>query len=243
MRRTPPRMPPKVPAPRDAGHRPWKADSPELPHADKFLELVAADYAAIYQVYLAASEERHRMLRLAMTLLSAPFAATVALVSAQVIDPMALSAWATIPRYVFALVLVFGLLAVLPYVRMIEALGAHVRAARAINNFRLLYAKGLRDQFAYLGWSPNLPTDPGYPEPYAPLGWPGLGVLSLAVADAFFLTLGVLGLTHTPPVWPLVLICVAVTSALLYSVYYVRSNVSRRRREPENPLGFPYVET
>lgn len=237
------RMPPEVPAAREAGHPTREAKPPELPRIEKYLELVVADQTAIYQVYLAASEERHRMLRLAMTLLSAPFAATVALVSAQVINPMALSDWTRVPGYVFALVLAFGLLALLPYVRMIEALGAHVRAARAINNFRLLYATGLRDQFAHLGWSPNLPTDPGYPEPYEPFGWPGLGVLALAVADSLYLVFGVLGLTHTPPVWPLVLVCATVTTILLYSVYYVRANVSRRRREPENPLGFPYVET
>ncbi|PZG50713.1 hypothetical protein C1I98_09925 [Spongiactinospora gelatinilytica] len=87
----------------------------------QFVQLLAVDFAGIYSVYLAAKDERLKMTRLAMALLSAPFAATIALASAKVIQPGALTAWSGVPWYVFALAMAFGLLSVVPFLRMRSA--------------------------------------------------------------------------------------------------------------------------
>jgi hypothetical protein len=203
----------------------------------EFLQLAAVDFTGIYAVHLAAKEERLKMTRLAMSLQSGPFLAAIALTSAKVVDPASLTTWQSVPWYLFALVLAFGVLAVLPFLRLIEAVNAHARTARAINNFRLLYARRLGPE---LGWSPNLPVDPRFPETYAPLAWPGVNVMVLSIVNSAYLTVGVTGLAGQQPNPPL-LVCGIMTVALVhYSVYYVRCNVSRRRRHPRD---FPNLET
>ncbi|WP_084955542.1 hypothetical protein [Thermoactinospora rubra] len=204
------------------------------------LQLVAVDFSGIYAVHLAAKEERLKMTRLAMSLLSVPFAAAIALTSAKVVDPASLTAWHTVPWYLFALVAAFGLLGVLPFLRMIEAVNAHARTARALNNFRLLYAERLKGELA---WTPNLPVDPRFPETYAPLTWPGINVMMLATVNACYLTVGVTGLSGQSPNLLLLLTSILLVALLHYSIYYVRCNVTRRRRLPHNPYQFPNVET
>ncbi|NUW44658.1 hypothetical protein [Nonomuraea rhodomycinica] len=223
MRKTPPRMTPEE----------------ELP-AGQFLQLAAVDFTGIYNVHLAAKDERLKMTRLGMSLLSGPFLATIALTSAKVVDPRSLTSWTTVPWYLFALVTAFGLLSVLPFLRLIEAVNAHARTARAINNFRLLYATRLKDE---LDWSPNLPVDPRFPETFAPLAWPGINVMMLAVANSLYLVAGVTGLSGQAPDPILLTTSVALVALVHYSIYYVRCNVTRRRRLPRNPYQFPNVET
>lgn len=223
MRKTPPRMTPE-----------------EELSATQFLQLAAVDFTGIYAVHLAAKDERLKMTRLGMSLLSGPFLATIALISAKVVDPRALTSWHTVPWYLFALVTAFGLLTGLPFLRLIEAVNAHARTARAINNFRLLYATRLKDELA---WSPNLPVDPRYPETFAPLAWPGINVMMLAVADSAYLVVGVTGLSGQAPDAVLLSTSIALVALVHYSVYYVRCNVTRRRRLPRNPYEFPNVET
>lgn len=208
--------------------------------ATHFLQLAAIDFSGIYQVHLAAKEERLKMTRLAMSLLSVPFAAAIALTSTKVIDPQDLTRWETVPVYLFALVAVFGLLGVLPFLRLIEAVNAHGRTARAINNFRLLYTMRLKDE---LDWSPNLPVDPRFPETYAPLAWPGINVMMMAIVNSAYLTIGVTGLAKQYPNIPLLLLSVLLVSLVHYAIYYVRCNVTRRRRLPHNPYQFPNLET
>ncbi|GAA5058318.1 hypothetical protein HNP84_000665 [Thermocatellispora tengchongensis] len=221
---------------------PGRAD--ELPVGPaQFLQLVAVDFTGIYSVYLAAKDERLKMTRLSMSILSAPFAAAVALASAKVIDPASLTTWHTIPWYLFAIVLAFGLLGLVPYLRLIEAVAAHTRAARAINNFRLLYVARLRDQFADMEWSPNLPVDPRFPETYAPLAWPGVNVMILAVANGGYVACGVIGLSGATPNALLLLVIIGLVALVQYLVYYVRANVTRRRKVPSNPYRFENVET
>jgi len=53
---------------------------------------------------------------------------------------------------------------------------------------------------------------------------------------------GMVGLARVRPAPLLVGFGIVVSTLLLFSVYYVRTNISRRRREPDNPLGFPRVE-
>ncbi|MFI0423069.1 hypothetical protein [Spongiactinospora sp. 9N601] len=209
----------------------------------QFVQLLAVDFAGIYSVYLAAKDERLKMTRLAMALLSAPFAATIALASAKVIQPGALTAWSGVPWYVFALTMAFGLLSVVPFLRMIEAVSAHMRAARAINNFRLLYVVRLNEQFKGLGWTPNLPVDARYPETYAPLAWPGVNVMALALVNGTYIAVGALGLSGSDPGAFLLVLVIGLLTLLHYLVYYVRANVSRRRRLPSNPYQFPNMET
>ncbi|WP_162794698.1 hypothetical protein [Nonomuraea lactucae] len=223
MRKTPPRM----------------TTEDGLP-SSQFLQLAAVDFTGVYAVHLAAKEERLKMTRLAMSLLSGPFLATIALTTAKVVDPRDLAAWHTVPWYLFALVAAFGLLSVLPFLRMIEAGNACARTARAINNFRLLYATQLKDELA---WSPNLPVDPRFPETYAPLAWPGINVMMLAIANSAYLTVGVTGLSGQEPNALLLLSSLVLVALVHYSVYYVRCNVTRRRRLPHNPYQFPNVET
>ncbi|NUW32708.1 hypothetical protein HTZ77_14880 [Nonomuraea sp. SMC257] len=223
MRKTPPRMTPEE----------------ELP-AGQFLQLAAVDFTGVYAVHLAAKDERLKMTRLGMSLLSGPFLATIALTSAKVVDPRSLTSWNTVPWYLFALVTAFGLLSVLPFLRLIEAVNAHARTARAINNFRLLYATRLKDELA---WSPNLPVDPRFPETFAPLAWPGINVMMLAVANSFYLVVGVTGLSGQTPDPILLTTSVTLVALVHYSIYYVRCNVTRRRRLPNNPYQFPNVET
>ncbi|MEU4577912.1 hypothetical protein [Nonomuraea sp. NPDC023979] len=206
----------------------------------QFLQLATADFTGIYAVHLAAKEERLKMTRLAMSLLSGPFLAAIALTSAKVVDPESLTAWQSVPWYLFALVVAFGVLAVLPFLRLIEAVNAHARTARAINNFRLLYATRLA---ADLGWSPNLPVDPRFPETYAPLAWPGVNVMVLSLVNSAYLTVGVTGLARQEPNALLLLFGVLMVALVHYSVYYVRCNVSRRRRLPRSPYEFPNLET
>ncbi|GAA4052321.1 hypothetical protein [Nonomuraea soli] len=213
MRKTPPRM----------------ATEDEQLETSHFLHLAAVDFTGIYAVHLAAKDERLKMTRLAMSLLSAPFAAAIALASTKVVDPASLTSWQTVPWYLFALVAAFGVLGVLPFLRMIEAVDAHARTARALNNFRLLYTGRLKQD---LDWSPNLPTNPQFPETYAPLTWPGINVMMLAVANSAYLTVGVTGLARQSPNLSLLLISILMVALLHYSVYYVRCNISRRRRYP-----------
>lgn len=216
MRKTPPRMTPPA----------------EPLGTSEFLPLIAVDFTGVYAVHLAAKDERLKMTRLAMSLLSVPFAAAIALASAKVVNPASLTSWDEVPWYLFALVAAFGLLGVLPFLRMIEAVNAHARTARAINNFRLLYATRLKGQ---LDWVPNLPLDPSFPETYAPLTWPGINVMMLSLANSAYLTVGVTGLSGQSP-HPLLLATSVLLVALVhYSVYYVRCNVTRRRRFPDHP--------
>ncbi|WP_049562947.1 hypothetical protein [Nonomuraea sp. SBT364] len=217
----------------------------KIPPADglgpaQFLQLAAVDFTGIYAVHLAAKEERLKMTRLALSLLSGPFLAAIALTSAKVVDPQSLTTWQGVPWYLFALVVAFGVLAVLPFLRLIEAVNAHARTARAINNFRLLYAPRLGPE---LGWSPNLPVDPRFPETYAPLAWPGVNVMVLSLVNSAYLTVGVTGLARQQPNVLLLLCGVLLVALVHYSVYYVRCNVSRRRRLPRNPYDFPNLET
>ncbi|WP_214318870.1 hypothetical protein [Nonomuraea sediminis] len=219
-----------------------RKSSPSLVPLDAthFLQLTAVDFTGIYAVHLAAKEERLKMTRLAMSLLSGPFLAAIALASAKVIDPAQLTAWERIPWYLFALVTAFGLLSVLPFLRLIEAVNAHARTARAINNFRLLYSSRLKDE---LDWSPNLPVDPRFPETYAPLTWPGINVMMLALVNSTYLTIGVTGLAKQVPNLPLLLLSILLVAMVHYAIYYVRCNVTRRRRMPHNPYDFPNLET
>ncbi|MCK2214128.1 hypothetical protein MF672_010040 [Actinomadura sp. ATCC 31491] len=206
----------------------------------QFLQLAAVDFTGIYAVHLAAKEERLKMTRLALSLLSAPFLAAVALAGAKVVDPQSLTRWEQVPWYLFALVTAFGLLSVLPFLRLIEAVNAHARTARAINNFRLLYATRLLKD---LDWSPNLPIDPRFPETYAPLAWPGINVMVLAIVNSTYLTVGMTGLTGQRPGLPSLMTGILLVALVHYAVYYVRCNVSRRRRLPRNPYEFPNLET
>ncbi|MBG0827521.1 hypothetical protein HS041_07065 [Planomonospora sp. ID67723] len=209
----------------------------------EFLQLVSVDFTGTYNVYLSAKDERLKMTRLSMSLLSAPFAAAIALASTQVVDPLALTSWEKIPEYLFATVVAFGLLSVLPFLRLIEAVNAHMRTARALNNFRLLYVVQLKDHFSALGWSPNLPVDPRYPETYAPLAWPGINVLMLSVVNSAYIAVGTLGLFGADPNPAVLMVVIALLASVHYFVYYVRANVSRQRRLPQNPFHFPNVET
>ncbi|WP_188189110.1 hypothetical protein [Nonomuraea sp. SYSU D8015] len=208
--------------------------------ASQFLQLAAVDFTGIYAVHLAAKEERLKMTRLALSLLSGPFLAAIALASAKVVDPQSLTQWQRVPWYLFALITAFGLLSVLPFLRLIEAVNAHARTARAINNFRLLYATRLRKE---LGWSPNLPIDPRFPETYAPLAWPGINVMMLATVNSTYLTVGVTGLSGQDPSLLTLMTGILLVALLHYAVYYVRCNVTRRRRLPRNPYEFPNLET
>ncbi|MER5622712.1 hypothetical protein [Streptosporangium sp. NPDC002544] len=215
-----------------------------LPVAPReFLALVSVDFTGTYQVYLAAKDERIKMTRLSMSLLSAPFAAAIALTGAKVISPNMLTSWQGVPWYLFATVAAFGLLSVLPFLRLIEAVNAHMRTARALNNFRLLYVVHLKDQFSALGWTPNLPVDPRYPETYAPLAWPGINVMMLALVNSSYIAVGVLGMIGVVPTTALLLVIIGLLAMIHYFVYYVRANVSRQRRLPHNPFHFPNVET
>ncbi len=209
----------------------------------EFLALVSVDFTGTYQVYLAAKDERIKMTRLSMSLLAAPFAAAVALASAKVVSPETLTTWLTVPWHLFAMVAAFGLLSVLPFLRLIEAVNAHMRTARALNNFRLLYAVHLKDQFSALGWTPNLPVDPRYPETYAPMAWPGINVMMLALVNSSYIAVGVLGMIGAAPTTALLLVIIGLLALVHYFVYYVRANVSRQRRLPHNPFHFPNVET
>ncbi|MGV9597094.1 hypothetical protein ACWDR1_10535 [Streptosporangium sandarakinum] len=216
----------------------------DLPVEPKdFLQLVAVDFTGTYNVYLSAKDERLKMTRLSMSLLSAPFAAAIALASTKVIDPRALTSWDGVPGYLFAMVTAFGLLNMLPFLRLIEAVNAHMRTARAINNFRLLYVVQLKDHLSALGWTPNLPVDPRYPETYAPLAWPGVNVMMLAVVNGAYMAVGVLGLVGADPNPGLLMVVIGLIALIHYFIYYVRANVSRRRRLPHNPYHFPNVET
>ncbi|ACZ83820.1 hypothetical protein Aros01_02160 [Streptosporangium roseum] len=216
----------------------------DLPVEPKdFLQLVAVDFSGTYHVYLAAKDERLKMTRLSMSLLAAPFAAAIALASAKVINPGTLTSWNGVPWYLFATIAAFGLLNMLPFLRLIEAVNAHMRTARALNNFRLLYVVQLKDHFSALGWTPNLPVDPRYPETYAPLAWPGINVMMLALVNSSYIAVGALGMVGADPNTALLLVVIGLLALLHYAVYYVRANVSRQRRLPHNPFHFPNVET
>ncbi|MEV0613354.1 hypothetical protein AB0I81_08500 [Nonomuraea sp. NPDC050404] len=204
----------------------------------QFLQFAAVDFSGIYAVHLAAKEERLKMTRLAMSLLSGPFLAAIALASAKVVDPQSLTRWQDVPWYLFAVVTAFGVLSSLPFLRLIEAVNAHARTARAINNFRLLYATKLRDD---LGWSPNLPTDPRFPETYAPLAWPGVNVTVLAMANSTYLAVGVTGLSGQEPNLLLLVAAILLVALVHYAVYYIRCNVTRRRHPRSSP-GYSQLE-
>ena len=185
--------------------------------------VLAFDLQGVFQINVAAATERLAMLRFTLSLLAAPFGAAVALVSARVVAPAALTSWEHVPRYLFGLLAAFGLLAVLPYLRMIEASVTLVRTARAMNNFRLLYTLQLRAEFAALGWSPNLPVDPYFPAAFAPLAWTGITAIALAVLEAAWITVGTAGLTgiRLPPL--LLMAGAAAVTGFLIGLYYLRA--------------------
>lgn len=210
---------------------------------DSFLGLLAIDFQGIYQVYIAAITERLTMLRFALSLLAAPYAATVALVTARVVPPGAITSWHRFPGYLFGLMVAFGILAVPPYMRMIEAHITHARTARALNNFRLLYTRELREEFIAIRWAPNLPVDPRYPEQFGVLSWPGITAVVLAVLEAASVAVGVVGLARVAPSPVLISVLIVTFALLLFALYYIRANSSRRRKQPDNPFGFPTVET
>jgi hypothetical protein len=160
-----------------------------------------------------------------------------------VIDGSALTTWDRIPPFIFGLTAAFGGMGVLPYLRLIEATARHLRSARAMNNFRLLYVRELREHFAAKGWTPNLPVDPRYPDEFAPTSGPGVTMIVLAVIDATYISIGLLGLSGARPTAVLVVCWISLTAIVLFLIYYVRANVSRRRRQPENPFGYPSVES
>lgn len=213
------------------------------PRSDGFLGLLAIDFQGIYQVYIAAVTERLTMLRFALSLLAAPYAATVALVSTRVVPPAAVTSWHRVPPYLFGLLVAFGVLAVPPYLRMIEAHITHARTARALNNFRLLYTQELRDEFAAVRWAPNLPVDPRYPDQFGVLSWPGITAVALAALDAASVAVGLVGLARGTPSPVLIGVLIATFALLLFALYYIRANISRRRKQPDNPFGFPTIET
>jgi hypothetical protein len=224
------------------GSGPPSQPPPQL-EPGEYLTLVMADFQGLYQVNVAAASERLTLVRFALSLLAAPFAATIALVSAKVVTPAMLESWTRLPVYLFALLAAFGLLAIVPYLRMIEASLTHERTARGLNNFRLLYSRGLHAEFLASGWTPNLPVDPTYPESFAPLSWPGINVIVLATLDASYITVGVAGLARVRPAPLLIAFGIVAVTLLLFSVYYVRTNVSRRRKEPASPLGVSWAQT
>ena len=204
--------------------------------------LLAVDFQGAYQIYVAAATERQAMVRFTLSLLAAPFGAAIALVSARVVAPAALTSWEHVPRYLFALLAAFGVLAVLPYLRMIEASVTHACAARAVNNFRLLYTLELRAEFAALDWSPNLPVDPHLPATFAPLAWTGITAITLAVLEAAWMTAGLAGLTGVR-LHPLLLgAAAALIAGFLLALYYLRAR-RPAQRPPANPFGFPSIET
>lgn len=212
------------------------------PDRDGYLQLLTADFSGIYQVYIAAWDERLKMMRLAMSFMAAPFGAVIALLSAHVIQPEVLTEWKRLPLYVFGLILAAGLLTVVPYLRLIEATNTHMRTARVMNNFRLLYVRELREVFEEIDWSPNLPVDARYPETFAPLSGPGVTILVLAILDGAYLAVGLIGLSGATPTPMLLVMTTALAALVLFFCYYVRSNVSRRRKQPANPYDFPTVE-
>lgn len=182
------------------------------------------------------------MLRLAMSFMATPFGAVIALMSAKVLDPSMLTAWEQMPAYIFGLVMAAGLLTMVPYLRLIEATNTHMRTARVMNNFRMLYVRELKEHFEDLEWAPNLPVDHRYPETFAPVSGPGLTILVLALLDASYLAVGLVGLSGATPTPMLLAVTIALSTVVLFFCYYVRSNVSRRRKQPANPYGFPSVE-
>jgi hypothetical protein len=245
----PPQSGPVVPAPRMPGLVPATA-APVLDVCD-IVPLLVADFSGEYQVHVAAAAECLALLRFALSLLATPFVVTAAMIGAKVLLPADVTSWSRIPGYVFALLLAFGTLAILPYLRMIAANIAHVRTARAINNFRLLYARELREHFLASAsvspgpartWTPNLPVDPHYPDSFAPLSWPGINALVLALLVAAEISTGVIGLSHVRPAPGLVAFGVLAVALILFGIYYIRTNIPSRRK-PGNPLGFPDVET
>jgi hypothetical protein len=204
--------------------------------------LLAIDFQGVYQLNVASAIERLAMLRFSLSLLAAPFGAAVALVSARVVAPAALMSWPHVPRYLFGLLGAFGVLAVLPYLRMIEASVTHARTARAMNNFRLLYTLELRTEFAALGWSPSLPVDPRFPAVFAPLAWPVMSACTLAVLEAGWIAVGFTGLSgRRPPSFMLAAEIAAIAGLLLW-LYYLRARRSIQR-PPANPFNFPRADT
>jgi hypothetical protein len=208
-----------------------------------YVQMLTADFSGIYQVYIAAWDERLKMLRLAMSFMAAPFGAVIALLSAHVIEPEVLTTWEKLPLYVFGLIMAAGLLTMVPYLRLIEATNTHMRTARVMNNFRLLYVRELQNTFEGLEWSPNLPVDARYPETFAPASGPGVTILVMALLDAAYLAVGLIGLSGATPTPMLLAMTTALAAVVLFFCYYIRSNVSRRRKQPDNPYDFPTVET
>jgi hypothetical protein len=208
-----------------------------------YMQLLATDFNGIYQVYIAAWDERLKMLRLAMSFMGAPFGAIIALLSARVLSPTVLATWDQLPAYVFGLVIAAGLLTMVPYLRLIEATNTHMRTARVMNNFRMLYVRELKDHFEEIEWAPNLPVDARYPETFAPASGPGVTIIVLALLDAAYIAVGLVGLSGATPTPMLLMVTIALAALVLFFFYYVRTNVSRRRRQPANPYGFPTVET
>ena len=211
----------------------------------EFLALVAVDFTGdATRVDLAAKDERIKMTRLSMSLLAAPFAAAVALASAKVVSPQMLTTWHSVPWHLFAMVAAFGLLSVLPFLRLIEAVNAHMRTARAAQQFPPALrcppqgpVRGPRLDSLTCWWHPR------YPETYAPMAWPGDQRDDAGPGQQLLHRGRRARDGRGRPTVALLLVIIGLLALVHDFVYYVRANVSRQRRLPHNPFHFPNVET
>lgn len=208
---------------------------------DGILDLLKIDFNNMYAVSIAAGDERVKMLQLSLTLAAAPFAAVTALLSAKVITPEELTTWKDIPGMIFAFLVGFGLLGVVPLMRFAETTRTHLRTLRAVNNFRWLYSEALRVSiFEKYQWKHSLPVDPTFPQMFRVRRWDVINAFALSSVNAAFLSVGIIGLSKGTDnsdsfSWLLFVVILLLSGGLLWFLvwYLMAGNPSKTPTNPD----------
>lgn len=214
-----------------------------MPIRQEFFEMLKTDFDNIYSVNLKAIDERLTLLKLNITFFSAPFFVLTALVSADIITSDQLLSLSTIPKYIFAFVLICGIANLIPLIRFIEVTGTHMRTTRIINNFRRLYCSQLKDFFKKAKWEPNLPIDPKYPPTFEVFSWSGLNIFLIALLNSLYITIGIFGMDKYSPISVGGIFVFIVVSFLQYIIYYIKGRGPNPfSSKPENPENYKQIE-
>jgi hypothetical protein len=123
-------------------------------------EIVKIDFERIYAVYLDNLQQKASLFKVLISFVIAPYLVAVAFLSAKALEFADISDIRELPMFLDFVIVVAGAGLLLPLFQYIEYDDNVMRTARAINNFRCLYADRLSISAV---WKPNLPLDCTFP--------------------------------------------------------------------------------
>jgi thymidylate synthase len=123
-------------------------------------EIVKLDFERIYAVYLDNLQQKASLFKVLISFVIAPYLVAVAFLSAKALEFSDISEIRELPAFLDFVIVVAGAGLLLPLFQYVEYDDNVMRTARAINNFRCLYADRLGISAI---WKPNLPLDCTFP--------------------------------------------------------------------------------